>query len=116
MVRYMGQVDVARVAVPFSRGLPPEATRSFKPKNFIDELVAAKWHKLGIAPSPLCSDEEFLRRASIDAIGTLPTPDEVQRLSRRHRPDKRDKLIDRLLERRRIRQLLGEPVGRLCCA
>ena len=51
MVRYMGQVDVARVAVPFSRGLPAEAYAHFQPKNFVDELVAAKWHKLGIAPS-----------------------------------------------------------------
>ena len=99
MVRYMGQVDVARVAVPFSRGLPAEAYAHFKPKSFVDELVAAKWHKLGIAPSPLCSDEEFLRRASIDAIGTLPTPDEVLKFLADTSEDKRDRLIDRLLER-----------------
>jgi hypothetical protein len=99
MVRYMGQVDVARVAVPFSRGLPAEAYAHFQPKNFIDELVAEKWHKLGIAPSAVCTDEEFLRRASLDAIGTLPTAEEVKEFLADPSEDKRDKLVDRLLDR-----------------
>ena len=99
MVRYMGQVDVARVAVPFSSGLPASAYAQFEPKNFVDDLVAAKWRKLGIAPSAVCSDAEFLRRASLDAIGTLPTPEEVQKFLTDPAPDKRDRLIDQLLER-----------------
>ena len=99
MVRYMGVVDVARIAVPFSRGLPDEAYAQFKPKSFVDELVAAKWHKLGIAPSAVCSDEEYLRRASLDAIGTLPTAAEVQKFLDDKSPSKRDKLVDSLLER-----------------
>ena len=99
MVRYMGQVDVARVAVPFSDGLPESAYANFKPKNFIDDLIAAKWRKLGIAPSALCTDEEFLRRASLDAIGTLPAPEEVKAFLADSRTDKRDALVDRLLER-----------------
>jgi len=32
----------------------------------------------GIAPSERATDAEFLRRAYLDAIGTLPTPAEVQ--------------------------------------
>jgi hypothetical protein len=99
MVRYMGQVDVARVAVPFSRGLPDSAYAHFEPKNFVDNLVAEKWRKLGIAPSAVCSDAEFLRRASLDAIGTLPTPEETQKFLADTAPDKRDRLIDQLLER-----------------
>ncbi len=99
MVRYMGVVDVARIAVPYSNGLPEEKYAHFKPKGLVDELIAAKWHKLGIAPSPLCTDEEFLRRASLDAIGTLPTPEEVQKFLADKDPEKRDKLIDALLDR-----------------
>ena len=38
----------------------------------------AKWKDLGLTPSPLCADEEFLRRLYLDAIGTLPTPDEIR--------------------------------------
>ena len=99
MVRYMGQVDVARVAVPFSSGLPAEAYAHFQPKNFVDELVAAKWRKLGIAPSAVSTDDEFLRRASLDATGTLPTAEEVLKFLADTAPDKRDRLIDQLLER-----------------
>ncbi|MEA3207301.1 MAG: hypothetical protein QOE70_358 [Chthoniobacter sp.] len=99
MVRYMGQVDVARIAVPFSRGLPAEAYAHFQPKNFVDEHIVTKWKKLGIAPSALCTDEEFLRRASLDSIGTLPTPEEIKGFLADPSPDKRDRLVDRLLER-----------------
>ncbi len=99
MVRYMGVVDVARIAVPYSRGLPDAAYAHFKPKGVVDELIVTKWKKLGIAPSALATDEEFLRRASIDAIGTLPTPEEITAFLADKAPDKRDKLVDRLLER-----------------
>src|SRR5437899_3496839 len=40
--------------------------------NYIDALVHNKLRKLRIAPSELCSDEAFLRRAFIDIVGTLP--------------------------------------------
>ncbi len=46
--------------------VPPE------PVNYVDEFVAAKLKKLRIHPSGLCSDEEFLRRVSIDLVGLLP--------------------------------------------
>jgi len=41
--------------------------------NEIDRLVHARHQKLGILPSATCSDEEFMRRASIDLIGKLPS-------------------------------------------
>jgi len=99
MVRYMGQVDVARVAVPFSRGLPEASYAHFIPKSYVDEMIETKWKKLGIAPSPICSDEEFIRRASLDCIGTLPTPEEIKAFLADSSTDKRDQLVDRLLER-----------------
>ncbi|HYG76254.1 MAG TPA: DUF1549 and DUF1553 domain-containing protein [Planctomycetota bacterium] len=99
MVRYMGMVDVAKLSVPFNRGVPESAYAHFKPKNFVDEHMLAKWKKLGIAPSNVCSDEEFIRRAFIDAIGTLPKPDEVRAFLADTSADKRDKLIDKILER-----------------
>ena len=47
---------------------------------FVDTLVLAKWQKLGIAPSPRATDAEFIRRAFLDLIGTLPTPGKCKRI------------------------------------
>ncbi len=65
----------------------------------IDRHINAKLAKLGIAPSALCSDAEFLRRVSIDLTGTLPTPPETRAFLRDVSPDKRARKIDELLER-----------------
>ena len=74
MVRYSGQVAVARVIVPLDKKSPEY---EFAHANFIDERVEAKWRDLGIVPSQDCSDGEFLRRAALDLTGTLPS---VERL------------------------------------
>jgi len=65
----------------------------------IDELVVAKLSKLGIVPSELCSDEEFLRRVGLDLAGTLPTPQEIKDFVVETSPGKRARKIDELLER-----------------
>ncbi|MEK6236269.1 MAG: DUF1549 and DUF1553 domain-containing protein [Planctomycetales bacterium] len=58
----------------------------------------AKLRRLGVPPSSICSDGEFLRRVSIDVAGTLPTAEEVEKFLADADPDKRRKLVDRLLE------------------
>src|SRR5262249_40505335 len=65
--------------------------------NFIDREVYAKLKRLNIVPSDLSSDTEFLRRVTIDTIGTLPTPDEVRAFLADTKPDKRERKIDELL-------------------
>lgn len=96
MVRFGGQAAVAQVTLPFG---PRTDLAEFKPHNFIDEKLVAKWRELGLAPSPNCSDDEFLRRLYLDAIGTLPTPDEVRAFRADTDPKKRATAIDRVLER-----------------
>ena len=97
MVRYLGIVAVARLTVPYATAAAQPV--GFEPKNFIDRLAQEKWRKLGLAPSPASSDAEFVRRAYLDAIGTLPTPQEVRDFLADAAADKRDRLVDRLLER-----------------
>src|SRR5262249_23834693 len=73
--------------------------------NRIDELVAAKWRRMKIRPSELCSDTEFVRRAHLDLTGLPPTADEVRAFMEDRRPgyppqvgeEKRNALIDRLI-------------------
>jgi hypothetical protein len=95
MVRYQGRAAMARLTVPFG----PTKAFDFPTGNIIDGKAAAKWRELGLAPSPLCSDAEFLRRAMLDVIGTTPAPDEVEEFTADSDPHKRTKLIDRLLDR-----------------
>ena len=65
--------------------------------DYIDREVFAKLRALGIAPSGPSSDAEFLRRVTLDVIGTLPIPEEVRRFLNDRAPDKRDRTIDQLL-------------------
>ncbi len=68
--------------------------------NYIDTLVHNKLKKLRILPSDLCTDEEFLRRAYLDIAGVLPTAEEYQRFLQEKNPQKREKLVDELLNRK----------------
>ena len=65
----------------------------------IDELVAAKWQRMKIAPSALSGDAEFLRRVALDLTGLPPTADEVRAFLADPRPvrEKRDAVIEKLL-------------------
>ena len=75
------------------------------PKNYIDELVGAKLHKLRIEPSELCSDEVFVRRVTLDINGLLPTPEEHRAFVTDDDPHKRSKLIDKLLARKEFSEI-----------
>ena len=71
----------------------------FPSRNVIDVKAAAKWRELGLSPSALCGDAEFLRRAMLDVIGTTPSPDEIEEFIASTDPGKRAKLVDRILNR-----------------
>jgi hypothetical protein len=96
VVSYRGNVIPVRVLVPtvappgFRYPAVPEA-------NYIDREVFAKLRRLNMVPSGLSSDGEFLRRVTIDTIGTLPSPQEVRDFLADARPDKRARKIDELL-------------------
>lgn len=119
VVWYLNQTALARVSVPYrvlaptppaglaagresgpsARGEPSDAVPADGPANFIDVLVQDKLAALGLLPSPRCDDATFLRRAMLDTLGTLPTPDEVRAFLASAAPDKRERLIDDLLAR-----------------
>ncbi len=96
-----GQVATAIVTIPFietARNRSPVSAASSL-VNVIDPHVFAKLAVLHIEPSDPVSDEEFLRRVFLDAIGTLPTPTEARAFLADTAADKRAKLINELLQR-----------------
>ena len=68
--------------------------------NYIDKLMNDKFRKLRINPSKVCTDEEFLRRATLDVAGVLPTVAEFDKFVANKDPKKRAKLVDELLSRK----------------
>jgi hypothetical protein len=66
-------------------------------RNFIDEQIFGRMERDGVSHAPLAGDEEFIRRAFIDATGLLPPPEKVREFLAGKDPQKRDKLIDSLV-------------------
>lgn len=98
IARFMGLVSVSRIFVPSDQLLPESMFASLPSSGFIDELAYEWFRKLGLFPSELCSDSEFLRRASLDGIGVLPTAAEARDFLEDRSEDKRLRLIERLLD------------------
>jgi len=63
----------------------------------IDARLAAAWKAEGVEPAPAADDATFLRRVSLDLIGRIPTPAEVDAYLRDRATDKRRLLVERLL-------------------
>ncbi|MBS0209413.1 MAG: DUF1549 domain-containing protein [Planctomycetes bacterium] len=93
MARYQGAVAVFRATVPLGvkvDKLPPT-------KNVVDELVFKQLKTLGMPPSPVCDDGTFIRRATVDIAGRLPSVQETEQFIASKDANKRDQLVDRLL-------------------
>ncbi|MBI3877190.1 MAG: DUF1549 domain-containing protein [Verrucomicrobia bacterium] len=97
LVRFLGQQVPVRLA--FVPARPGFAWKKPAANNYVDENIFAKLRSLRINPSELCSDEVFLRRASLDLLGVIPSAEEARSfLADKHR-DRRSRLVDALLQR-----------------
>ena len=118
LVRYLNQhVPVLLAFIP---ARPDFAWHKTPANNFINDHVFRKLKTLRMNASVLCTDNEFVRRASLDPLGLLPTADETRAFaadvapnvrrgtsspappsasSRRRLQEKRARLVDTLLER-----------------
>ena len=97
LVRYDGNYAATTLTVMGDRSgfawVQPPAS------NKLDELAAAKWRRMKILPSDLCTDAEFLRRVYLDLTGLPPSSEEVSAFLADSRAPrvKRDAVIDRLI-------------------
>ncbi len=95
MARFQGHVATFRATVPLGASIP---AYTFPYQTSVDRFTHKKWQELGLVPSQLCTDEQFIRRVSLDITGTLPTPVQVRTFVADPDPRKRDQLVDTLLE------------------
>ena len=96
---YSNHVLYSRLTVPHENEISEAEFSRLPINNYIDELVLEKLKKLNIDPSQLTTDSEFMRRAYLDAAGILPSAEEVEEFLADDSPDKRERLVDRILER-----------------
>lgn len=97
MASFAGQVDVFLAMIPRREKI--ESYPKLPEANFIDRLVHERLRRLQILPSELCDDATFLRRATLDVIGTLPTADEARQFLSDRSPDRRARWVAALLDR-----------------
>ena len=97
LVRYLEAQAPVRLAFVSAR--PGFVAQKTSENNFIDKHIFAKLRALRMNPSAVCSDSEFIRRASLDLLGLLPSADEARKFVADSRKDKRTRLVESLLER-----------------
>src|SRR5215468_5500461 len=77
----------------------PSASRCgpIQHQNFIDDAVFGRMARDHVPHACLATDEEFLRRVTLDLTGEIPDTDVVRNFLKDHRPDKRQRLVDSLI-------------------
>lgn len=96
LARYLDRMSTTMITFLTDR---PDFQWSNPPaSNRIDELVFGKLQQLQILPSEVCSDTDYLRRATLDLTGRLPSLQEAQQFIADASPDKRGRLVERLLQ------------------
>jgi hypothetical protein len=87
-----------RLTERLTAGLPSAgAGGAVARRNLIDNYIFGKMERDRIPHAPLASDREFLRRVKLDVTGRIPTAQETREFLADTSPDKRAKLIDRLV-------------------
>ena len=75
-----------------------EKSKSEGRAGFIDRLLESSWKKAGVNPAKPATDEEYLRRVYLDLLGRIPDVQEARAFLQTRETDKREKLVDFLLE------------------
>ena len=99
-VWFSSRIVIARLTSPFSNAVPDQVYTSSPRANFVDDLVLSQLQRLHLRPSPRADDATFVRRAFLDTIGRLPTPDETRAFVADTATNKVEKLTTQLLARK----------------
>src|SRR5579872_6223082 len=93
------EIQSIRKLAPPGPGTGVVADESSAPStDRINQEIRAKWGDAALRPAPAADDAEYLRRAYLDIVGVIPTLAEAERFLSDPAPDRRARLVDRLLE------------------
>jgi hypothetical protein len=70
---------------------------SLQRHSFIDDEIFSTMSAAGVQSAPLTTDEEFLRRVTLDLTGRIPVSSDIRAFVADTSPAKRSALIDKLL-------------------
>ncbi|WP_169979262.1 DUF1549 and DUF1553 domain-containing protein [Tautonia rosea] len=96
IVRYRTSVISSRIGSRMNPDLEIDFD-ALPRRNLIDEHLFARLESLNVPPSPPADDATFLRRVSLDLTGQQPRPDQIRTFLEDTDPDRRIKLVDRLM-------------------
>lgn len=65
--------------------------------DYINKLIRQGWEDAGLKPAPVATDGEWIRRVFLDTLGRVPSVDEVNEYLSSKEADKKEKLVDKLL-------------------
>ena len=102
MAQFGGEIAVFQGVIPLADSkAAAAAVAAILPTTYpnVDRPLFEQWQQLGVIPSAVADDASFIRRATIDICGTLPTVEDIAAYTVDQRTDKKSRLIDQLLER-----------------
>ena len=97
---FSSRIVMSRILSPFPSEGEQGSPEVWKVRNVVDENVNAQLRQLNLTPSAAVDDATFLRRASLDTTGILPTPAQTRAFLEDQSSGKRDALIEKLLSSR----------------
>jgi hypothetical protein len=92
--------EISRRTVEASAALPHagSSNQQFAERTVIDRYLAESWRRDSVPHAPMSNDYEFARRVYLDMTGRIPSPEQLKAFVSSTAPDKRDRLIDSLLD------------------
>ena len=111
VVRYLSFIETCLLT--FVREVEGFVWSDPTPANYIDAAIYAKLRQLQYLPSAPCSDEEFVRRVYLDVVGVLPTMAQASGFLNNPTPNRREELINQLLDRPDYAKFWGQKWGDL---
>ena len=104
VTNFRAESPLRKKQAPPAQALPS----GLPPRLAIDVLLESSWHEKKVLPAPTIDDATFLRRLTLDLLGRIPTIQERAQFLAETHSDKRERLVDHLLNSKAHARHLAE--------